>query len=72
MAKKSRMSMFKRQREQEKSEKAARKRMKRHGIREVGFTEPEPTVRPGSSLRTQSTAEEDPSDGSPDENTEQE
>ena len=44
MARRSRMSMLKRQREVKKSEKAARKRAKRHGVHEEGFTEPRPTV----------------------------
>ena len=44
MARRSRMSMLKRQREVKKSEKAARKRAKKHGIHEEGFTEPRPTV----------------------------
>lgn len=38
------MSMLKRQRELGKSERAARKRAKRHGIRETGFQEPTATV----------------------------
>lgn len=41
----SRMSLVKRQRELKKAEKAAQKRAKRHGIPEVAFTEPQPTVR---------------------------
>jgi hypothetical protein len=44
MARKSRMSMLKRQRELKKAEKAAQKRAKRHGIPEPTFTEPRPTV----------------------------
>ena len=44
MARRSRMSMLKRQRELKKSEKAARKRAKKHGVHEEGFTEPRPTV----------------------------
>ena len=44
MARKSRMSMLKRQRELKKSEKAAQKRAKRHGIPEPTFSEPRPTV----------------------------
>ena len=59
------MSMFKRQREMEKSEKAARKRAKRHGIREVGFTEPVPTVRPSKLSAKEPSAEKAPSDDSP-------
>ena len=38
------MSMLKRQRELGKAERAARKRAKRHGIRETGFQEPTATV----------------------------
>jgi hypothetical protein len=38
------MSMLKRQRELKKNEKAARKRAKKHGIHEEGFSEPRPTV----------------------------
>ncbi len=41
----SRMSLVKRQRELKKAEKAAQKRAKRHGIPEVTFVEPQPTVR---------------------------
>jgi hypothetical protein len=41
------MSVLKRQRELRKAEKAARKRAKRHGVQEEGFTEPRPTVRIG-------------------------
>ena len=44
MAKRSRMSILKRQRELKKSEKAAGKRAKRHGIRQDGFQEPTPTI----------------------------
>ena len=41
----SRMSLVKRQRELRKAEKAAQKRAKRHGIPEITFVEPQPTVR---------------------------
>ena len=44
MARRSRMSILKRQRELKKSEKAARKRSRRHGIREPLFQEPTPTI----------------------------
>ena len=44
MARRSRMSMLKRQREIQKAEKAARKRAKRHGTREGGLVEPRPTM----------------------------
>ncbi len=40
MAKKSRMSILKRQREVKRKEKAARKRAKKHGRPVEGFTEP--------------------------------
>ena len=50
MARRSRMSILKRQRELKKSEKAARKRSKRHGIREPLFQEPKPTVPSGELL----------------------
>ena len=43
MAKKSRMSVIKRQREVRKAEKAARKRAKRHGVRVERFQEPTQT-----------------------------
>jgi len=45
MARRSRVSILKRQRELKKSEKAARKRAKRHGLVVEGSTEPRPTVR---------------------------
>jgi len=38
------MSILKRQRELKKSEKAAKKRSRRHGIREPLFQEPTPTI----------------------------
>ena len=44
MARRSRMSMLKRQREVKKNEKAAHKRARRHGQQEEYFTEPQPTV----------------------------
>ena len=44
MARRSRMSVLKRQRELRKAEKAARKRAKRHGRPEEGLVEPKPTV----------------------------
>jgi len=44
MARRSRMSILKRQRELKKSEKAAHKRAKRHGIQPPGFQEPVPTI----------------------------
>lgn len=50
MARKSRMSMLKRQRELKKNEKAAQKRSKRHGIPEPTYSEPRPTVVAGFDL----------------------
>ena len=47
MARRSRMSILKRQRELKKSEKAAKKRSKRHGISEPLFHEPTPTILSG-------------------------
>ena len=45
MAKKSRMTMLKRQRELKKAEKAAKKRAKRQGTQDEFFVEPQPTIR---------------------------
>lgn len=45
MARRSRMSILKRQREVQKAEKAARKRAKRHGETTPQYSEPMPTVR---------------------------
>lgn len=44
MARRSRMSILKRQRELKKSEKAAHKRARRHGTSPPGFQEPTPTI----------------------------
>lgn len=44
MARRSRMSVLKRQRELRKAEKAARKRARRHGLPEDGLREPVPSV----------------------------
>lgn len=44
MARRSRMSILKRQRELRKAEKAARKRARRHGLQEDGSAEPRPTL----------------------------
>jgi len=52
------MSMLKRQRELKKTEKAARKRAKKHGIHEEGFTEPRPTFSMGD-LSGSGSAEKD-------------
>lgn len=62
MARRSRMSMLKRQREVKKSEKAAQKRAKKHGIHEEGFTEPRPTVSMRDLAGGGSTDEAEPSD----------
>ena len=59
------MSMLKRQRELGKAERAARKRAKRHGIRETGFQEPTATVGIAEFLAGKPRAEENPSDGPP-------
>ncbi len=59
------MSMLKRQRELGKSDRAARKRAKRHGIRETGFQEPTATVRIADLLAGKPLSQEDPSDGPP-------
>ena len=63
MARRSRMSMLKRQRELKKNEKASHKRAKKHGLREDGFTEPVPTV--GRSVFAARTPEAE-DDGDPD------
>ena len=63
MAKKSRMSVIKRQREVRKAEKAARKRAKRHGVRVERFQEP--TQSPGvARLLGLESADDEPSDDS--------
>ena len=59
MAKRSRMSILKRQRELKKSERAAGKRAKRHGIRQDGFQEPTPTIGAAELLGLGSSKEED-------------
>ena len=63
MARRSRMSMLKRQRELKKSEKAAKKRAKRHGMHEEGFTEPRPTVTMGDLTGAKPSEEDDETDG---------
>ena len=60
MARRSRMSVLKRQRELKKAEKAARKRAKKHGVHEEGFTEPRPTVTVGDLLRPSADDAEEP------------
>jgi hypothetical protein len=60
MARRSRMSMLKRQRELKKNEKAARKRAKKHGIHEEGFTEPRPTVFMSDLAGGESSSDDDP------------
>jgi len=44
MARRSRMTILKRQRELKKAEKAALKRAKRHGFKEEGSVEPTPSA----------------------------
>ena len=44
MARRSRMTILKRQRELKKAEKAAHKRAKRHGVIEEGSAEPSPSA----------------------------
>ena len=55
------MSMLKRQREQGKNERAARKRAKRHGYREVGFEEPTQTEGIAELLKLKPAGDEDSS-----------
>ncbi len=59
------MSMLKRQRELGKAERAARKRAKRHGIRETGFQEPTATVGIAELLAGKPRPQENSSDGPP-------
>lgn len=66
MARRSRMSILKRQRELKKNEKAAQKRMKKHGTVEEGFTEPQPTFRL-SDLGRATDSDDDDNDDSVDE-----
>ena len=60
MAKRSRMSILKRQREIRKAEKASRKRAKRHGLLEEGSEEPRPTVGAADFMAPSPDAEEAP------------
>jgi len=62
MARRSRMSMLKRQREVKKAEKAAHKRAKRHGTQEEYFTEPQPTVLTSDPDRPDPAGEHDEND----------
>ena len=64
MARRSRMSMLKRQRELKKTEKAARKRAKKHGVHEEGFTEPRPTFSMGDLSGSGATEEDEAAEGS--------
>ena len=64
MAKRSRMSILKRQREMNNADKAARKRAKRHGIREVAAQIPTATVDLAKLMGPKTPAERDPSPGS--------
>ncbi len=58
MAKRSRMSVLKRQREMKKAEKAAHKRAKRHGLPQFEpAPEPMPTVAVGEILAGKATSE---------------
>jgi hypothetical protein len=63
MAKNSRMTMLKRQREIKKAEKAARKRAKRHGTRQDVFQEPTPTVALSKLLAGEPPESSDPTEG---------
>ena len=63
MAKNSRMTMLKRQREIRKAEKAARKRSKRHGARQDVFQEPTANVNLSEFLRQKPPEGSDPPDG---------
>ena len=62
MARRSRMSILKRQRELKKAEKAAHKRARRHGIRDE-FTEPTPTFGAAEMLRGEAPVDADEADG---------
>jgi hypothetical protein len=59
------MSMLKRQRELKKAEKAARKRAKKHGVHEEGFTEPRPTVSMGDLMGAKPSDDEAEDDDPP-------
>jgi len=56
------MSVLKRQRELKKAEKAAKKRAKKHGVHEEGFTEPRPTVRVGELMQAGSADPDQPTE----------
>lgn len=58
MARGSRMTMLKRQREAKKADKAAEKRAKRHGTTRPVAMEPKPTVDIGALTRPRTGAEE--------------
>jgi len=73
MARRSRMSILKRQRELRKAEKAARKRARRHGLRIEGSAEPRPTIEVAEllGLRPRSDEQEEADgNGAEDEDTE--
>jgi len=72
MARRSRMSILKRQRELRKSEKAAQKRAKRHGVVIEGFTEPAPTVGADILMGVPLGDDDDPADDSADDAAEHE
>ena len=65
MARRSRMSILKRQRELKKSEKAAHKRAKRHGTQPPGFQEPEPTIGSAELLGGARTDDDEPTGDTP-------
>lgn len=60
VARRSRMSILKRQRELKKAEKAARKRATRHGQPLPGITEPRPTVLSSEHSETPSESDDEP------------
>jgi hypothetical protein len=62
--------MLKRQREIRRTEKAARKRAKRHGLPDVASQVPTPTVGAAERLRQKAPAEHDPADSPPNESVE--
>ena len=64
------MSILKRQRELKKSEKAARKRSRRHGIREPLFQEPTPTIVSGGLFGSAPSEDDDETQEAPEADTE--
>ena len=59
------MSILKRQRELKKSEKAAKKRSRRHGIREPLFQEPTPTIVSGGLFGSAASEDDDDPEETP-------